>query len=223
LCRPVETSGAPLQESEAARTDIQADNWHGVSAGELGLNPLGQQGSLQYSLVNGYYQAQDSTDAFNGDPSEADALILTGWVNKKFTLLVSFAGTDQASDVNDFVNFNDHYKKFAPLISAIKSYIDNNGVDQIFVSGHSLGAAMAQYFIEDAQFQNDPHFQARARGRSARPGPTTTHTLTQGSPTLFTLVTQLGGYPPSRGRHLPTRLRLSLHSRVFCSRRALAR
>jgi hypothetical protein len=30
------------------------------------------------------------------------------------------------------------------------------------VSGHSLGAAMAQYFIEDAQFQNDPHFQARA-------------------------------------------------------------
>jgi Lipase (class 3) len=133
-----------------------------VSAGELGLNPLGQQGSLQYSLVNGYYQAQDSTDAFNGDPSEADALILTGWVNKKFTLLVSFAGTDQASDVNDFVNFNDHYKKFAPLISAIKSYIDNNGVDQIFVSGHSLGAAMAQYFIEDAQFQNDPHFQARA-------------------------------------------------------------
>jgi hypothetical protein len=156
---PLTTTGGIPQDSKAQQ-DIQADNWHAVSAGELGLNSLGQQGSLQYSLVNGYYQAYDTNDAFESDPSEGDALVLTGLVNGKMTLAVSFAGTDQVSDWLDYANFSTHYAKFDPLVSAIKNYIDSHQVDQVFVSGHSLGAAMAQYFMEDARFQNDPRFKA---------------------------------------------------------------
>jgi Lipase (class 3) len=156
---PLTTTRGIPQDSKAQQ-DIQAANWHAVSAGELGLNSLGQQGSLQYSFVNGYYQAYDTNDTFETDLSEGDALVLTGLVNGKMTLAVSFAGTDQASDWLDFADFSTHYAKFDPLVSAIKNYIDSHQVDQVFVSGHSLGAAMAQYFMEDARFQNDPRFKA---------------------------------------------------------------
>jgi ELWxxDGT repeat protein/VCBS repeat-containing protein len=158
---PLTPSRGVPQDSNAQR-DIQADNWHAVSASEFGLNQSGQHGSIQYSFVNGYYQAIDPCDALDLDPSEGDALVLTGLVNGKVTLAISFAGTDQLSDWLDFVNFSTHYAKFAPLVSAIKSYIDNNPVDQVFVSGHSLGAAMVQYFIEDPIFENDPRFHAQA-------------------------------------------------------------
>jgi VCBS repeat-containing protein len=162
LATPLATRLDNLQEKITARMDVQADGWHAVSAGELGLSQLGPQGSFQYSFLNGYYQAVNYADVLNSDPSEADALVLTGYVNGKFTLAISFAGTDQVSDIRDYANFGDHYKKFAPLVAAIKDYIDQNNVEQVFISGHSLGAAMAQYFIEDPTFQNDPHFQAHA-------------------------------------------------------------
>lgn len=145
-----------------ARIDVQKDNWHAVSASELQLSQSGLQGSTQYSFVNGYYQAINSSDALGSDPSEADAIVLTGLVNGKTTLAISFAGTDQLSDWQDFANFQNHYDKFAPLVMAIKTFVDSNQIDQVFISGHSLGAAMAQYFIEDPIFQNDPKFHAQA-------------------------------------------------------------
>lgn len=154
--RPLASQSGIVPDSKA-QNDAQADNWHALSARELGINSSGQQGTIQYSLVNGYYQAisNDPQEILSSDPSEADALVLTGVVNGKMTLTVSFAGTDQLSDWLDFPSFAAHYAKFAPLAAAVKNYIDANHVEQVFVSGHSLGAAMAQYFMEDSVFSDE--------------------------------------------------------------------
>ena len=155
--------GTPLANTNPlAVSDIQADNWHLVTSAELGLSSINHGVGLEYTFSNGYYQAINVRDSLNGDPSEADALVLTGIVNGKKTLAIAFAGTDQASDWMDYANFANHYAKFAPLVSAIKALVDSGAVDQVLVSGHSLGAAMAQDFIEDPTFRNDPHFQAQA-------------------------------------------------------------
>ncbi|MCG2645267.1 MULTISPECIES: putative Ig domain-containing protein [Bradyrhizobium] len=135
--------------NQPALTTIQSDHWHALSADELGINSRGQEGAIQYSFVNGYYQAHstDSAEQLLSDPSEADALVLTALVGGKRTLTISFAGTDQASDFLDYLDFATHWAKFAPLVEVVKQFIDANKVDQVLVSGHSLGSAMVDYFL----------------------------------------------------------------------------
>ncbi|SDG44391.1 VCBS repeat-containing protein [Bradyrhizobium sp. Rc2d] len=157
--------GTPLSATNpTAVNDIQADNWQFISASALHLNPSTVHGpnSIQYSFNNGFYQAIRASDTLGNDPSEADAIVLTGIVNGQKTLAIAFAGTDQKSDWMDFANFSDHYAKFGPLVAAVKQYIDSGAIDQVLVSGHSLGAAMAQDFMKDPIFKNDPHFHALA-------------------------------------------------------------
>ena len=45
----------------------------------------------------------------------------------------------------------DHYALFAPLVAALDAYaLDaNNGIEHVYVTGHSLGAGMAQAFMGD--------------------------------------------------------------------------
>jgi hypothetical protein len=89
-------------------------------------------------------------------------MVLTGVVNDPLagrglnTLALVFRGTDQGGDVKNFTNFQNHYQKFAPLIGAIERYIndDDEGdtdhqIEQVIVAGHSLGAAMVEYFLAD--------------------------------------------------------------------------
>lgn len=139
-----------------------ARGWHAVEAAELGMKPAdyGEYGDLKYSFTGGLYQAIETDDTLDGDPSEADALLFTGIVDGKKTLTVVFTGTDQLSDTADYGDFDDHYAKFAPLVDAIAEYVDDAGVgiEQVLVSGHSLGAAMVQYFMDD--FKDDDRFRA---------------------------------------------------------------
>jgi len=152
-----------VAELVALATDAAiARGWHAVEAAELGMKPAdyGEYGDLKYSFAGGLYQAIETDDTLDGDPSEADALIFTGVVDGKKTLTVVFTGTDQLSDTADYGDFDDHYAKFAPLVDAIAAYVDDAGVgiEQVLVSGHSLGAAMVQYFMDD--FKDDDRFRA---------------------------------------------------------------
>ncbi len=61
--------------------------------------------------------------------------------------------------------FNDqgmagHYALFAPLVAALDSYINDptNGIDKIYVTGHSLGAGMVQAYMD--QHSDDYRFDA---------------------------------------------------------------
>ncbi|AZO79705.1 hypothetical protein BLM15_20450 [Bosea sp. Tri-49] len=119
-------------------------SWHAVAAIELGIAPA-VNGVFGHRFVNGLYQAKGVT------PGEADALVLTGVVGGKRTLAVSFRGTDNYDDYADYLLFLTHYIKYKPLIDGIKVYIADpyNGIEQVLVSGHSLGGAMAQYFLAE--------------------------------------------------------------------------
>jgi alpha-beta hydrolase superfamily lysophospholipase len=41
-----------------------------------------------------------------------------------------------------------HYDLFEPLFTALDNYIQANPVSKILVTGHSLGAAMAEFYME---------------------------------------------------------------------------
>src|SRR5438552_18017104 len=98
---------------------------------ELGIGPadFGQFGSLEYSLSNGLYQAINTSDPLipflSATAPEADAMVLTGLVNGKKTLAITFRGTDQIADFGDYLNFATHYSKYQPLITAIHNYLND--------------------------------------------------------------------------------------------------
>jgi Protein of unknown function (DUF2974) len=102
-----------------------------------------------YSLANGSY---DGVYDSGPDLGQADALVLKGNVDGKWTLAIAFRGTDNPNDVFDYVDFSLHYEKFKPLIDAIKSYVANpaHGIEQVLLSGHSLGGAMVQFAMNES-------------------------------------------------------------------------
>ncbi|MER9397476.1 Ig-like domain-containing protein [Mesorhizobium sp. M0615] len=126
--------------------------WHTISAMELGLLPADYDpnGMLHYSFVNGIYAAIDSKETLLGDHAEANAMVLTGIVDGRRTLEISFRGTDQTSDFLDYVPFQKHLDKFKPLLDAVVAYLDDptNGIQKVLIGGHSLGGSVAQLFTQ---------------------------------------------------------------------------
>ena len=137
----------------------QTRGWHPVAASELGMPSEDQSNPLKYSFVGGQYQAIDTSEAvpITGDYAEANALVLTGLLHDpvsntdKRTLAVVVRGTDQVADAYfDYQNFQTHYEKFAPLVAALHDYLADPaaGIQQVLISGHSLGAGVVPYFMQ---------------------------------------------------------------------------
>ena len=83
--------------------------------------------------------------------------MLTGLVHDpvsgtdKRTLALIVRGTDQVADAYfDYQDFQSHYAKFAPLVQAIHDYLADPaaGIQQVLISGHSLGAGVVPYFMQ---------------------------------------------------------------------------
>lgn len=132
-------------------TAAEGRNWHAVAAMELGLKPAdyGEKGTLRYTFDDGHYLAFRTDQQFLSDRPGANALVLTGLVDGKPTLAVAFRGTDQYADFLDYSNFGTHYEKFRPLVDSLKLYIAEKGIQQVLVTGHSLGAGMVQRFMNE--------------------------------------------------------------------------
>lgn len=131
-----------------------ARGWHPVSALELGIAPSQSSPSTNYTFKDGVFEYRGSGSF------DAVALVEIGLVSGKVTFSVSFKGSDEpADDWRDWLydltyGQSDYYSFYSPLVSAIKAYLNDsvNGVQQVFVVGHSLGGAMAQHFINDLKF-----------------------------------------------------------------------
>jgi Ca2+-binding RTX toxin-like protein len=153
-------TGAKVSVAPAGR------GWHPVAATELpGMEPEHTVSGvgLEYSFVGGQYQAINTSEPYHipilgNDYAEANALVLTGLVHDpvsgtdKRTLVLAIRGTDQAADAKlDYYNFDTHYAKFAPLVAALQSYLaaHPDDIDQILISGHSLGSGIVPYFLRD--------------------------------------------------------------------------
>jgi Ca2+-binding RTX toxin-like protein len=141
-----------------ATADQRSRGWRAADI-DLGAGPYPT--SLGYSFDNGLYRATDLDDSYLvspivGEVSEADATVFSGVIDGQKTLAISFRGTDQVADIDDYPDFSNHYAKFRPLIDGLKVYLANHEVDQILVSGHSLGAGMVQYLL--SEFKGDHRF-----------------------------------------------------------------
>jgi pimeloyl-ACP methyl ester carboxylesterase len=62
-----------------------------------------------------------------------------------------------------------YYPLYKPLINAMKAYIANHDVTDVLVTGHSLGAAMAQYAMGDFADTAKTHFHAAIFGSPGAP------------------------------------------------------
>ena len=64
-------------------------------------------------------------------------------------IFLSFTGSDDFVDKLDWLQRFEHYQLFKDLIVAVDQYAGNasNGIEHIYVTGHSLGAAMAQAYM----------------------------------------------------------------------------
>ncbi|WP_268992891.1 VWA domain-containing protein [Psychrobacter sp. I-STPA10] len=84
----------------------------------------------------------------------AKALLSTAGASAKALLValskISYDDLPE-TDSTGWVDQASHYAKFKPLLDGIKSYVEdtNNEVNKIFVTGHSLGAGMASWYLSD--------------------------------------------------------------------------
>ena len=65
-------------------------------------------------------------------------------------MAVAFRGTDQVGDFLQYGDMARYYNQFQPLLAKLDAYIDDpaNGIEQVLVSGHSLGAGAVQRYME---------------------------------------------------------------------------
>ena len=71
-------------------------------------------------------------------------------------LVISFRGTVTISgDGTDWFDVGDRYIKYKTLIDAVDRYVNDsaNGIDKVYVTGHSLGGGVAEEFMYDGKHQ----------------------------------------------------------------------
>ncbi|MEZ5808047.1 MAG: Ig-like domain-containing protein [Zhengella sp.] len=118
-------------------------NWWPLHSIELGLDPFGEQDGVKYHFIDGIYEA-------DGLLNTAVAHIYFGQYQDRDTLVIDFRGTDEKpGDFSNYPDFQTHYDKFAPLIEKVDEWLSSNPDADVIITGHSLGAAMVQYFMAD--------------------------------------------------------------------------
>lgn len=83
-------------------------------------------------------------------------------------LFIAFRGTNddanpfdrkhsQSPDRKHWRDFDAHYDLFQEMLSDLKSYVNNRaeGIQQVFVTGHSMGAAMVELFVRELSLEGD--------------------------------------------------------------------
>jgi len=127
--------------------------WRPVSAMELGILPSNFIDPSKtkygyYEFINGVFTvvtAGSQLGQVSPDTGYAHGKVevLVGVVNNKPTLTLAFTGTDEPADPRTY-DFARNYESFAPLIDALKDYISVFEIQQVLITGHSMGAALVQ-------------------------------------------------------------------------------
>ncbi len=90
----------------------------------------------------------------------AAASVTTGTLDGQAVVVLAFRGSDDRQDwINNLRNINADYAKFAPLIAAVEQYAAQNNLP-VIVTGHSLGAGLAQVFMSEHPEKGTVSYQA---------------------------------------------------------------
>lgn len=119
------------QLSLAARSDAPPLP-PGFAAAPLQLTP--DSGA---TYANGVYHEANSA-----------ALAVTGLLDGTETLVLAFRDTDDRADsISDLRDINSGYANFQDLVAAADAYAASGAVQQVVVTGHSLGGAYVQLYM----------------------------------------------------------------------------
>lgn len=135
---------------------LRAQGWTTVVELDLPPPSLNTAQSFQTGYKNGFYANEN-----------AAAMV----AKSDDTLFVSFRGTnDNRGDLpfttpdtiswNPVTGLTGHYGLFQPFISALDNYVRDNGIKKVYVTGHSLGAAMVHAFMHDHPDGNGIEYRA---------------------------------------------------------------
>lgn len=140
----------------AAGVNVPSAGWQPVS-----LNSMATAGVFQSAAEN-----NPTTSPYANDAGVASAQVYEGLVDGKRTLILAFRGTDNhTEDERDyFPNFTHHYDRFDPLISEVDAYVAAQGINQVYVTGHSLGGAVAQMYMDTHQDIGGVSYEAATFG-----------------------------------------------------------
>lgn len=132
--------------------DAYADPGYIVPAG---FTPI-SKGALGISIgptetySNGFYTNQS-----------VGAFVTMGTLNGVTTLVVAFRGSvNRDNSVADLNNINSAYPYFSNLIAAVDTFAAKQNLPQVMVTGHSLGGAMAQLFMQSHPDNSSRHYLA---------------------------------------------------------------
>jgi pimeloyl-ACP methyl ester carboxylesterase len=118
-----------------------SNNLAGLPAG---FTPLSLSGTVGGVFVN----------------ANAAASVTTGVLDGQSVVVLAFRGSDDRQDwLNNLRNINTDYAKFAPLIAAVEQYAAQNNLP-VVVTGHSLGAGLAQVFMAEHPESGAVSYQA---------------------------------------------------------------
>ena len=126
---------------DADDTYLPSRGWKAFDAAQLGMAARGfVDGDYGYTFLDGLYEVE-TNQSFG---VEGSALVLFGTIKDVATIVVVFRGTKNF--IPDLVtyDFSENYQKFEPLIEAIQQFARLHDVGQILLTGHSMGAALAQ-------------------------------------------------------------------------------
>jgi Ca2+-binding RTX toxin-like protein len=150
---------------------IEKEGWQLLSGTRLGLTGTLDVRGVEYQRSLDYAPTGAATGfvGYTGDfyyfesgyyaSKNAAAMV----AQKGDTLVVSFRGTNDGSgvgsgtlgtstqDSDDWLGKDAHYEKLLPLVEAIYQYVieESNGVEKLYVTGHSLGGAMVTAYLTD--------------------------------------------------------------------------
>lgn len=127
--------------------------WDPVDADALDIEPVARHAGGVYRMGDGIYVHAD-------DDNTAVAHVYTGELDDQNVLALAFRGTDEAGDIRDHASFTSHFVRFEPLVTAAEDFARDpgNAIDQVLVTGHSLGAAMVTTAMFEEGWITDDRF-----------------------------------------------------------------
>ena len=105
-----------------------------------------QNYGLDPQLITGNTFKAEGLSVANGNLGDANAAVY----KSGNSILLAFRGTEiPQGDAVYWFALEQHYDLFEPLFQALDNYIQVNPTSKILVTGHSLGAAMAEFYMAE--------------------------------------------------------------------------